>query len=118
LRPPGPSDQQIALVETYSKTQGLWHSDDNEPRYSEYLELDLGTIVPSIAGPKRPQGRALGAHPKQGVREALRDHVAAEELTGYDESVDESFPASDSPSYSTGHDSAEPHENGGGRGGV
>jgi aconitate hydratase len=111
LRLTGRSDQQIALVETYAKTQGLWHSDDNEPRYSEYLELDLDTIVPSIAGPKRPQDRVLVAHAKQGFREALRDHVTAEELTGYDESVDESFPASDSPSHS-GSDSSEPHEYG------
>ena len=111
LRLTGRSDQQIALVETYAKTQGLWHSDDNEPRYSEYLELDLGTVVPSIAGPKRPQDRVLVAHAKQGFREALRDHVAVEELTGYDESVDESFPASDSPSHS-GSDSSEPHEYG------
>ncbi len=108
----GRSDQQIALVERYAKEQGLWHSDDREPRYSEYLELDLDTVVPSIAGPKRPQDRVLVAHAKQGFREALRDYVAAEELIGYDESVDESFPASDVPSYSTGHDSAEPHEYG------
>jgi aconitate hydratase A / 2-methylisocitrate dehydratase len=112
LRLTGRSDQQIALVERYAKEQGLWHSDDREPRYSEYLELDLDTVVPSIAGPKRPQDRVLVAHAKQGFREALRDYVAAEELTGYDESVDESFPASDVPSYSTGHDSAEPHEYG------
>jgi aconitate hydratase len=112
LRLTGRSDQQLALVETYAKEQGLWHSDDREPMYSEYLELDLDTVVPSIAGPKRPQDRVLVAHAKQGFREALRDYVAAEELTGYDESVDESFPASDVPSYSTGHDSAEPHEYG------
>jgi aconitate hydratase len=111
LRLTGRSDQQIALVERYAKAQGLWHSDDKEPRYSEYLELDLGTVVPSIAGPKRPQDRVLVAHAKQGFREALRDYVAAEELTGYDESVDESFPASDSPSHS-GSDSSEPHEYG------
>jgi aconitate hydratase A / 2-methylisocitrate dehydratase len=111
LKLTGRSDQQIALVETYAKEQGLWHSDEREPRYSEYLELDLGSVVPSIAGPKRPQDRVLVAHAKQGFREALRDHVAAEELTGYDELVDESFPASDSPSRS-GSDSSEPHEYG------
>lgn len=53
----GRSAQQIALVEAYSKTQGLWHDPTREPRYSEYLELDLGTVVPSIAGPRRPQDR-------------------------------------------------------------
>ena len=73
LRLTGRSDQQIALVETYAKAQGLWHSDEREPRYSEYLELDLGTVVPSIAGPKRPQDRVQVAHAKQGFREALRD---------------------------------------------
>jgi aconitate hydratase len=112
LRLTGRSDQQIALVERYAKTQGLWHSDDNEPRYSEYLELDLGTVVPSIAGPKRPQDRVLVAHAKQGFREALRDYVAAEELIGYDESVDESFPASDVPSHATADGSLAPHEYG------
>jgi aconitate hydratase len=109
LRLTGRSEHQIALVETYAKTQGLWHSDDREPRYSEYLELDLGTVVPSIAGPKRPQDRVLVAHAKQGFREALRDYLAPEELTGYDESVDESFPASDSPSRQGGNESTEPH---------
>ena len=112
LKLTGRSDEQIALVEAYAKTQGLWHSDDLEPRYSEYLELDLGTVVPSIAGPKRPQDRVQVAHAKQGFREALRDFVDAEELIGYDESVDESFPASDVPSHSTSNDSAEPHEYG------
>ena len=112
LRLTGRSDQQIALVETYAKEQGLWHYDDNEPRYSEYLELDLGTVVPSIAGPKRPQDRVLVAHAKQGFREALRDYVAAEELIGYDESVDESFPASDAPSHATADGSLAPHEYG------
>jgi len=111
LRLTGRSDQQIALVETYAKAQGLWHSDDREPRYSEYLELDLGTVVPSIAGPKRPQDRVQVAHAKQGFREALRDYVATEELTGWDESVDESFPASDVPSHASG-ESLAPHEYG------
>ncbi len=112
LRLTGRDDQQIALVEAYAKTQGLWHSADREPRYSEYLELDLGSVVPSIAGPKRPQDRVLLAHAKQGFREALRDYVAAEELTGYDESVDESFPASDVPSHATADGSLAPHEYG------
>jgi len=57
LRGTGRSEESIALVEKYSKLQGLWHDDNNEAKYSEYLELDLGTVVPSIAGPKRPQDR-------------------------------------------------------------
>ncbi|HEY5788907.1 MAG TPA: aconitate hydratase [Microlunatus sp.] len=112
LRLTGRSEEQIALVESYAKEQGLWHDDDHEPRYSEYLELDLSTIVPSIAGPKRPQDRVILAHAKQGFREALRDYVGADDLSGYDESVAESFPASDSPTGSGGNGNSEPHEYG------
>ena len=57
LRLTGRNQEQIALVETYAKAQGLWHNPTAEPRFSEYLELDLSTVVPSIAGPKRPQDR-------------------------------------------------------------
>ena len=57
LRLTGRTEEEIALVEAYAKAQGLWHDADNEPRFSEYLELDLGDVVPSIAGPKRPQDR-------------------------------------------------------------
>ncbi len=112
LRLTGRSEDQIALVESYAKEQGLWHDDDREPRYSEYLELDLSSIVPSIAGPKRPQDRVILAHAKQGFREALRDYVGADDLNGYDESVAESFPASDSPTGSGGNGNSEPHEYG------
>src|SRR6478735_1128487 len=111
LRLTGRSERQIALVEMYAKTQGLWHSDDREPRYSEYLELDLTSVVPSIAGPKRPQDRVQLAHAKQGFREALRDYVGADDLDGYDESVAESFPASDSPNGMK-DTSGAPHEYG------
>ena len=112
LRLTGRGEEQIALVESYAKEQGLWHDDDREPRYSEYLELDLSTIVPSIAGPKRPQDRVILAHAKQGFREALRDYVGDDDLKGYDESVAESFPASDSPTGSGGNGNSEPHEYG------
>jgi aconitate hydratase len=57
LRLTGRSDDQIALVESYAKKQGLWHDPSATPRFSEHIELDLSTIVPSIAGPKRPQDR-------------------------------------------------------------
>ena len=92
----------------------LWHDPAHEPRYSEYLELDLGEVVPSIAGPKRPQDRVVLAHAKEGFNEALRDYVddeaePHEEVTGYDESVAESFPASDSPTHGGANDSAAPH---------
>lgn len=57
LRFTGRSEEQIALVEAYSKAQGLWHDPDHEPVYSEHLELDLASVRPSLAGPKRPQDR-------------------------------------------------------------
>ncbi|TQL68399.1 aconitase [Nocardioides albertanoniae] len=57
MRLTGRSEEQLALVEKYAKEQGLWHDPDAEPRFSETLELDLSTVVPSIAGPKRPQDR-------------------------------------------------------------
>lgn len=57
LRLTGRSEESIALVEAYTKAQGLWHDPNVEPAYSEYIELDLSTVVPSIAGPKRPQDR-------------------------------------------------------------
>lgn len=102
----GRSEEQLRLVETYAKEQGLWHDPDAEPRYSEKLELDLATVVPSLAGPKRPQDRVSLVDAKQAFRGALADYVAEDEQ-GYDESVAESFPASDSPSH-TGNGSAAP----------
>ena len=103
LRFTGRSEQQVALVEAYAKAQGLWHDADggHEPAYSEYLELDLGTVVPSIAGPKRPQDRISLSDAKQAFRAAVNDYVAHDEqgsvVTAVDESLAESFPASDVP---------------------
>jgi aconitate hydratase len=97
LKLTGRSEQQLALVEAYAKEQGLWHDASHEPKYSEYIELDLGTVVPSIAGPKRPQDRVALAEAKPRFRTALRDYVSAG-----DESGIESFPASDAPAVSNG----------------
>src|SRR5690349_20957703 len=95
----GRSEEQLKLVEAYAKEQGLWHDPAAEPRYSEKLELDLATVVPSLAGPKRPQDRVSLTDAKQAFRGALADYVDEEgEENGYDEAVAESFPASDSPS--------------------
>lgn len=103
----GRSKEQLALVEAYAKEQGLWHDPDAEPRFSEKLELDLATVVPSIAGPKRPQDRVELADAKAGFRSALKDYVdTAGDENGYDEAVAESFPASDPPS--NGHGEAAP----------
>jgi aconitate hydratase len=71
LRITGRSQEQIDLVEAYTKAQGLWHDPSQEPVFSEYLELDLSTVVPSIAGPKRPQDRIELSQAKQKFHEAL-----------------------------------------------
>ncbi|MEY3663203.1 MAG: hypothetical protein RI919_719 [Actinomycetota bacterium] len=71
LRITGRSQEQIDLVEAYTKAQGLWHDPANEPVFSEYLELDLSTVVPSIAGPKRPQDRIELSQAKQKFHEVL-----------------------------------------------
>ncbi|GAA1542561.1 aconitate hydratase [Nocardioides humi] len=99
LRLTGRSEEQIALVEAYAKEQGLWLDPAAEPRYSERLELDLATVVPSIAGPKRPQDRVLVADAKESFRGALTDYVSnGHDAEGaYDEALEESFPASDPP---------------------
>ena len=65
LRLTGRSDEHVALVEAYAKEQGLWHDPAAEPVFSEYLELDLGSVEPSLAGPKRPQDRVPLAESKQ-----------------------------------------------------
>ncbi len=75
LRLTGRTEEQIALVEAYCKLQGLWHDADAEPRYSEYLELDLSTVVPSIAGPKRPQDRVLLSESRAAFEAALGSYT-------------------------------------------
>jgi aconitate hydratase len=101
----GRDDEQIALVEAYAKEQGLWHDPDAEPRYSERLELDLAEVVPSLAGPKRPQDRVSLSEAKDSFRGALADYVSGDEddEEGYDEAVAESFPASDAPAHTSGN---------------
>jgi aconitate hydratase len=117
-RPP----ELVALVEAYAKEQGLWHDPQAEPRYSERVELDLGTVVPSLAGPRRPQDRVALSDARRGFRAALAD-MAPEGASqtrpdtpvdrkinedGPDEASAESFPASDPPAPMAG---TMPHEN-------
>ena len=79
LRLTGRSDEQCALVEEYAKAQGMWLDDDTEEaEYSEYLELDLSTVVPSIAGPKRPQDRILLSEAKEQFRKDLANYTEDE----------------------------------------
>lgn len=98
LRLTGRSEENVALVEAYTKEQGLWHDPSRELRFSEFLELDLSTVVPSISGPKRPQDRIELTDAKEQFRKDIHNYVAIEDGS-VDESLDESFPASDSPSF-------------------
>jgi aconitate hydratase len=76
LRFTGRPEADISLVEAYSKAQGLWHDPSIEPRYSEYLELDLSTVVPSIAGPKRPQDRIELSASKRKFSEDIKAYAS------------------------------------------
>ena len=115
LRMTGRPDDVVARVEAYARAQGLFRTDDSpEPVFSESLSLDLSTVVPSLAGPKRPQDRVALTDLRDSFRAAFpnglhthedgtaHEHVAedaAESMGTVDEASDESFPASDPPSY-------------------
>ncbi|WP_454138263.1 aconitate hydratase [Microbacterium paulum] len=96
LRLTGRDEQTVALVEAYAKEQKLWHDSDNEPVFSEYMELDLGTVVPSIAGPKRPQDRILLSEAKtQFEKDIVNYATPAISHSIVDLEGDGTFPASD-----------------------
>jgi aconitate hydratase len=107
LRFTGRSEEQLALVEAYAKEQGLWHNPKHEPEFSEYLELNLADVVPSIAGPKRPQDRIALSKAKSTFREQIPTYVGDDpdkkDYSRLDEVVDETFPASDPGALSNGH---------------
>jgi aconitate hydratase len=107
----GRPTEQIELVDAYTREQGMFHDEGSEdPTFSDTLELDLGTVEPSIAGPKRPQDRIPLANAKPAFIESLAefDPDAAQALgNSRDEAIEESFPASDPP--------AEEHDGDGGR---
>jgi aconitate hydratase len=125
--------EQIALVEAYAKEQGLWHDEHSpEPTFSDTIELDLATVEPSLAGPRRPQDRVALREAQRAFRQALGDYVtengsgaaaaASDELSdAHDEAVAESYPASDPPANGApGHEAPlavqspqpAPHEDG------
>ncbi len=99
--------EQIALVEAYAREQGLWHDEDSEePTFSDTLELDLATVEPSLAGPKRPQDRVALSEAREAFERSLEDYMPDDgDLSDpEDEAVAESYPASDPPSQSSpGH---------------
>ncbi|MDN5632355.1 aconitate hydratase AcnA [Kocuria sp.] len=106
----GRSEEQIALIEAYTKEQGMWYDPAKEVSYSEYLELDLSTVVPSISGPKRPQDRIELTRSKEQFREDLVNYVVRDENVEVDANVVESFPASDAPSHDASEEQDPEHE--------
>ncbi len=113
LRLTGRTPGRVALVERYAKEQGLWREPGDGPAFDELLELDLATVVPSVAGPRRPQDRV----PLTDLRENFRSNfptgldAVISDLTGEDpiegdglveDASAASFPASDAPSYASG----------------
>ncbi|HEY6396480.1 MAG TPA: aconitate hydratase, partial [Solirubrobacteraceae bacterium] len=110
-RPP----KLIELVDAYAREQGLWHdAASEEPTFSERLELDLSTVVPSIAGPRRPQDRVSLTESKPAFRMALEGFLP--DVDPEDEAIAESFPASDP--VATHLENGEGHEPAGGTGGA
>jgi aconitate hydratase len=110
LRLTGRDEQAVALVEAYAKEQSLWHDPSHEPAFSEYMELDLSTVVPSIAGPKRPQDRILLSESKaQFEKDILNYATPSTSESIVDLESQGSFPASD-PGGSPGEEEVETHD--------
>ena len=111
----GRPKELIDLVEAYAKEQGLWHDENaEEPTFSDTVELDLGEVEPSLAGPKRPQDRVPLHGAKDAFRTALADLIgqdAEQEIAhGHDEAIAETFPASDPPANGAPGHEPDPHE--------
>ena len=110
----GRPKEQVDLVEAYAKEQGLWHDENaEEPTFTDVVELDLSTVEPSLAGPKRPQDRIALSGAKEGFRASLAELIGDGDDHGHghghDEAVEETFPASD-PTADTAPGSApDPH---------
>ncbi|MCT7659815.1 aconitate hydratase [Mycobacterium deserti] len=109
LKMTGRSEEQLALVEAYAKEQGLWHDPEREPKFSEYIELDLSDVEPSIAGPKRPQDRIALSDAKSAFRKDIHNYVENGNSAAHsnvDEAVEETFPGSDPVSLSFAEEDA------------
>jgi aconitate hydratase len=111
----GRPKELIDLVEAYAKEQGLWHDEHaEEPTYSDVVELDLSTVEPSLAGPKRPQDRIALSGAKEGFRSSLGQLLGEDQgqevAHGHDEAIAETFPASDPPANGAPGHEPDPHE--------
>ncbi len=122
LRFSGRPAEQVELVEAYAREQGLWHEEgSHEPRFSEQIELDLGEVVPSLAGPKRPQDRISLSDAQPAFRRALAGYLPTS--NGDDKALAGTFPASDptasqEPANGEGPRAAHPQASGAGAAGV
>jgi aconitate hydratase len=112
LRLTGRAEERVALVEAYCKANALWHDPDHEPEYSQIVELDLSTVEPSLAGPRRPQDRVPLRAAKDSFLESL-ESFGVDYGNARDEAVAESFPASDPPSSFGVHEGAKVETDGG-----
>src|SRR5262245_40004607 len=99
LRLTGRSEGQVELVEAYCKVQGLFHDPESEPEYSQVLELDLGDVEPSLAGPRRPQDRVPLTEAKSSFLDSLSSFGVPYRNGSEDKAVADSFPASDPPDF-------------------
>jgi aconitate hydratase len=111
----GRPKELIDLVEAYAKEQGLWHDEHaEEPTFSDIVELDLSTVEPSLAGPKRPQDRIALSGAKEGFRSSLGELLGEDQVQevahGHDEAIAETFPASDPPANGAPGHEPDPHE--------
>jgi aconitate hydratase len=105
LRLTGRPEDHVQLVETYCKENQLWHEPEHEPVYSQVVELDLSSVEPSLAGPRRPQDRVRLSDAKRSFAESLQS-FGVDYGNARDEAIAESFPASDPPAHVEPHDGA------------
>ena len=111
MRLTGRSAEQVELVEAYCRTQGLFHDPDHTPEYSQVIELDLGDVEPSLAGPRRPQDRVPLTEAKSSFLESLSSFGVPYRNGSPDKEIADTFPASDPASTSApGHEPASETE--------
>jgi aconitate hydratase len=110
LRFTGRSEEQVELVEAYCRAQGLFHDPDATPEYSEVIELDLGDVEPSLAGPRRPQDRVALTEAKASFLESLTTFGVPYSNGSEDKALADSFPASDPPEFTEPGHLPEPEE--------
>jgi aconitate hydratase len=110
LRLTGRSEERLALVEAYCKENMLWHDPGEEPTYSQVVELDLSTVEPSLAGPRRPQDRVPLTHAKTAFLDSLGTFGVKDPMKNgsHDQAVADTFPASDPTTEQAPGGSPEP----------